>query len=183
VRAAAVVLPTAALTAVLVTTTTGLGWGWAGALDTGTARLSLLSVTTGLGLLLPGGAAALELLWTVGALLGAGVAADLLRRTPRLGAPLAAGLALLAVAVLLPVVQPWYLLWGVLPLAGSAGPRLSAAVGAFCLVLCLVVGPSGRHVVRPPLYGLPTVLALGAAVLVWRTAPGTVARRSRMPAP
>jgi hypothetical protein len=100
--------------------------------------------------------------------LALGVTAALLWRTSQLGAPLAGGLALLAVALLLPAVQPWYLLWGVLPLAASAGPRLAAAVGALCLVCCLLVQPSGRHVVRPPLYGVPTLLAVGAAVLVWR---------------
>jgi alpha-1,6-mannosyltransferase len=88
---------------------TGLGWAWLGTLGTGTARLSL-SVTTGLGLLLPGGAVTLEVVQAVGVLAGAGIAAVLLRRTPRLGAPLGAGLALLAIALLLPVVQPWYLL-------------------------------------------------------------------------
>jgi alpha-1,6-mannosyltransferase len=181
-RAAAGVTAAAALTAVLVTAASGLGWGWLGTLGTGTARLSLLSATTGLGLLLPGGRAALEAAWAGGLLAGAGLAAALLWRTPRLGAPLSAGLALLVVALLLPVVQPWYVLWGVLPLAASAGPRLAAAVGALCLVLCLLVEPSGRHVVRPPLYGLPALAAAGAAVLVLRSGAERPAVRTR-PAP
>jgi hypothetical protein len=154
-RAAAVAAVAAAVTAALVTLVSGLGWGWLGTLDAGRARLSLFSVTTGLGLLLPGGAAALDAALVAGVLVGAGTAAVLLWRTPRLGAPLAAGLALLAVGLLLPVVQPWYVLWGVLPLAAAAGPRLAAAVGALCLVLCLLVWPSGRSVVRPPLHGPP----------------------------
>jgi alpha-1,6-mannosyltransferase len=161
------VLPAGAATALLVVLGSGLGWGWLGTLGTGTGRLSLLSMSTGVGLLLPG-SAGLEVAWAVGAALGAAVLAALLGRAQRLGAPLAAGLALLAVALLLPVVQPWYLLWGVLPLAASAGPRLAAAVGALCLVVCLLVEPSGRHVVRPPLHGLPTLLAVTAAAVVWR---------------
>ena len=168
-RAAGVVLAVAAVTAVPVTLATGLGWSWLGTLDAGSARLSLLSPSTGLGLLLPGGRAALQVAWAAGLLVAAGLAVELLRRTPRLGAPLAAGLALLAAALLLPVVQPWYLLWGVLPLAAAAGPRLAASVGALCLVLCLVVEPSGRHVVRPPLHGLATLAAVAAAGLVWRS--------------
>ena len=84
----------------------------------------------------------------------------------RLDPVLALGLALLGVGVLLPVVQPWYLLWGVCVLAARAGPRGAAALGAASLVLCLAIAPSGRHVVRPPLYGLPTVLAGAVAVVV-----------------
>ncbi|MDP9466374.1 MAG: hypothetical protein M3P31_03915, partial [Actinomycetota bacterium] len=68
-----------------------------------------------------------------------------------------------------------YVLWGVLPLAAAAGARLTTAVGALCLVLCVLVWPSGRSVVRPPLYGLPTLLAVGAAVAVDRA--GTRSRR------
>jgi hypothetical protein len=33
-------------------------------------------------------------------------------------------------------------------------------------VLCLLILPSGRHLIRPPLYGVPMVLAVGAAAAV-----------------
>jgi alpha-1,6-mannosyltransferase len=127
-----------------------------------------MSVTTGLGVALPGGDAVLDAVLAAGLLAGAAVAAVLLWRTPRLGPARAAGLALLAVALLLPVVQPWYVLWGLLPLAAAVTRREAAALGAFCLVLALLVWPSGRHVVRPPLYGVPVLLAGAAAVLVLR---------------
>lgn len=145
-----------------------LGWGWLGTLDTGRARLSLFSPMTGLGVLLPGGDATLDAVLLVGLLLAVGVVAGLLWRTPSLGPVRAAGLALLAVSVLLPVVQPWYVLWGLLPLAAVAGPRLAAGLGAGCLVLALMVWPSGRSVVRPPLYGVPTLLAAAAAIAAGR---------------
>ena len=167
-RAAAVTGAAAAATGAVVSIGTGLGWGWLTTLDAGRARLSLFSMTTGLGTLLPGGDAARDVVLALGALVAVGVVAALLWRTPSLGPARAAGLALLAVALLLPVVQPWYVLWGVLLLAAAAGPRLSAAVAAMCVALCLLVWPSGRNVIRPPLYGLPTLLAVGAAVLVWR---------------
>ena len=125
-------------------------------------------MTTGLGTLLPGGDPTRDVVLALGVLLAAGAVAALLWRTPPLGPARAAGLALLAVALLLPVVQPWYVLWGVLPLAAAAGPLLSASVAALCVVLCLLVLPSGRNLVRPPFYGLPTLLAVSAAVLVWR---------------
>lgn len=166
VRAGAVATVVCALTASLLSL--DLGWGWLSTLDTGRARLSLFSPMTGLGVLLPGGSATLDAVLLVGLLLAAGLAAGLLWRTPSLGPVRAAGLALLAVAVLLPVVQPWYVLWGVLPLAAVAGPRLAAGLGAGCLVLALLVWPSGRSVVRPPLYGVPTLLAAAAAVVVSR---------------
>lgn len=165
-RAAVVAGVVATLTAIVLSL--DLGWGWLGTLDTGRARLSLFSPMTGLGTLLPGGSAMLDVVLLVGLLLAAGVVAAVLWCTPRLGAVRAAGLALLAVAVLLPVVQPWYVLWGVLPLAAVAGPRLAVGLGAGCLVLALLVWPSGRSVVRPPLYGLPTLLAATAAVAVGR---------------
>jgi alpha-1,6-mannosyltransferase len=167
-RAAAVVGVTAAATAAAVTALSGLGWGWLGTLDTGRARLSLFSVTTGLGVLLPGGDAVLDAVLLLGMVVGAGIGAWLLWRTPSLGPVRAAGWTLLAVALLLPVVQPWYVLWGVLPLAAVAGARSAAALGALCLVLVLLVWPSGRSVVRPPLYGVPTLLAVSAAAVAWR---------------
>lgn len=153
-----------AVTAVVVSYGTGLGWGWLTTLDAGRARLSLFSPTTGLGTLL----GQLEPVLALGLVAGAVVAAVLLWRAPSLGPVRALGLALLAVALLLPVVQPWYVLWGLLPLAAVAGPRLAAALGAGCLVLALLVLPSGRNVIRPPLYGVPTLLAVAAAVLVLR---------------
>jgi alpha-1,6-mannosyltransferase len=167
-RAALVVGGTALVTAVLVSVGTGLGWGWLTTLDAGRARLSLFSATTGLGVLLPGGDPVLKVVLALGLLAGAAVAGVLLWRTPTLGPARAAGFALLAVALLLPVVQPWYVLWGVLPLAAVAGRRLAPALGALCLVLALLVWPSGRNVIRPPLYGVPSLLAVAAAVLVLR---------------
>lgn len=167
-RGAVVAAGVCAATLLAVSLGTGLGLGWLTTLDAGRARLSLFSMTTGLGTLLPGGDAVLEVVLGLGALSAAVVLAVLLWRTPALGAARAGGLALLAVAVLLPVVQPWYVLWGVLPLAAAAGPRLTAFVAGTCVVLCLLVWPSGRNVVRPPLYGLPTLLALGAGALVVR---------------
>ena len=167
-RAALVVGACGAATAVLVSLGSGLGWGWLTTLDAGRARLSLLSVTTGLGLALPGGDATLEVVLMLGLVAGAALATVLLWHTPRLGAVRAAGLTLLAVALLLPVVQPWYVLWGIVPLAAAVTRREAAALGAFCLVVALLVLPSGRYVVRPPLYGVPMLLAGAVAVLVLR---------------
>lgn len=180
VRAGAVVPAVAAATAVLVSTATGLGWGWLGALDAGRARLSLLSPLTGLGTAV----GALDAVLAAG-LVAAGVLCVVLLALAALGRLdplLALGLTLLGVGVLLPVVQPWYLLWGLCVLAARAGPRAAAALGAASLVLCLAIAPSGRHVVRPPLYGLPTLVAAAAAVVVWRRAPAHTTPPTRIAA-
>ena len=166
VRAAVLVPLVAAVTAVVVSLGTGLGWGWVGTLDAGRARLSLLSPLTGLGTAV----GALDAVLLAGSVAGGLLCLALLglAAVGRLDPLLALGLALLGVGVLLPVVQPWYLLWGVCVLAARVGPRGAAALGAASLVLCLAIAPSGRHVVRPPLYGLPTLLAGAAAVAVLR---------------
>ena len=173
---AALLVPAVALgTAGAVSAGTGLGWGWLGTLDTGRARLSLLSPLTGLGTAV--GALDTVLLLGVVVAAGAGVVLLGLAAAGRLDPLTALGATLLAVAVLLPVVQPWYLLWGVCVLAARVGPRGAAALGAASLVLCLAIAPSGRHVVRPPLYGLPTLLAGAVAVAVLRArAPAPLTR-------
>ena len=168
-RAAAVVPAVAVATAVVVSFGSGLGWDWLGTLDTGRARLSLLSPLTGLGTAV----GALDPVLLAGSVVAAVVCVVLLGLAAlgRLDPLTALGVTLLAVSVLLPVVQPWYLLWGVCLLAARVGPRAAAGLGAASLVLCLAIAPSGRHVVRPPLYGLPTVLAAVVAVVVGIRAP------------
>lgn len=182
-RAAALVTAGGGAVALVLPLVTGLGWGWTGTLDAGRSLLSLFSPVSGLGGLLGGAADVLGLAGSTAAVrdpvldaaavLGVLVAAGLLLMTPRLGPVRALGLALLAVVLLSPTVLPWYLLWGVLPLAAAVPRRAAVALGAGCLVLSLLTWPDGRSVVRPPLHGLPLVLAAAAAAVTWRTAAGT----------
>jgi hypothetical protein len=81
----------------------------------------------------------------------------------------ALGLSLLAVVVLGPVVQPWYLLWALVPLAAVAGERLAVGLAVSSAVLCLLILPGGRHLIRPPLYGLPAVLVIAAGYAASRS--------------
>ena len=161
-RAALVVAVTAGVTAVVVASATGRGWGWLSTLSAGNPRRSLLSPTTGLGVLL----GAVDVVHAAGLAVAAVVSAWLLWRARHLGAVQALGLALLVVVLLGPVVQPWYLLWPLVLLAAVAGPRAALGLAAGSALLCLLVLPSGRHVVRPPLYGVPmvAVVALAGAV-------------------
>ena len=166
VRAGAVVVVAAITTAVGVTLLSGLGWGWLGSLDAGRARLALFSPLTGLGVALPGDV--VEPVLAAGLGLAAAVGLALLLAADRLGPVRACGLLLLAVSLLLPVVQPWYVLWGVVLLGATSSARVVAGLGAACVVLVLLVQPSGRSVVRPPLYGVPVLLAAAVGACVWR---------------
>lgn len=165
----------ALVTALAVHLVTRLDAGWLGALEAGQARLSLFSPTTGLGTVLGrlgGGEPVRAAVLAAGVVAAVLLSAALLVRTAREPGPVRAvqglGLALLAVVVLSPTVLPWYLLWAVVPLAAVARPRAAAALGAACLVLCLLTWPSGRSVVRPPLYGVPLLAAAAVATVVWQ---------------
>ena len=176
VRAAAVAALTSAIAVVVLTAGTGLGWGWLHTLGAGNARRSLLSVSTGLGVLLSNvaGDGAVDAAKLAGVVVAAALGLWLLVRLAPEHPRRALGFTLLAGAVLGPVVQPWYLLWALPFLAAVAGPRLAAGLAAASAVLCLLILPSGRHVIRPPLYGVPAVVAMGAAY--------AAARRPRQPA-
>jgi hypothetical protein len=156
----------ATVTVVTVTAVAGLGYGWLPALNTPTrAGRNGLSVSTDAGLLLGYpmrwlGIATLD--GVVGACRSVGLAVALvaiavaLARSRRLGPLYALGLALTALAVLSPVVHPWYLLWGFVPLA------LTAPDGR---VRRLVVAASaaGAFVLMPDGDRRPTQLLAGAA--------------------
>jgi alpha-1,6-mannosyltransferase len=177
-RAAALAGAGALVVAAVLPVGTGLGWGWLSALDTSRAVLSLFSPMTGLGTVLGAGADAVGLVdgtaavrdpvLSAAAAVAALAAGGLLLLTGRLGPVRALGLALLAVVALSPTVLPWYLLWGVVPLAAACGRRTAVGLGAGCLVLCFTVWPNGGSVVRPPLYGLPLLAASAVAVVAAR---------------
>jgi hypothetical protein len=108
-------------------------------------------------------------LWRLAGMAAVGVAGVLLwLHRVRLGAIYALGLALTALAVLGPSIRPWYLLWGLVPVAVAApdGPiRRWAPV--VCAVFALVVPPSGFWPTpsRALLAGAGVLLA--CAVLGW----------------
>jgi alpha-1,6-mannosyltransferase len=174
VRGALLVGTTAAVTAVSLTFGTGLGWGWLHTLDAGSARLSIFSPVTGIGVLVGNAlemvglvdtpAVVLRLVLAAGLAVAGILAVGLLLRAHRLGPMRALGLTLVAVVAFAPIVQPWYLLWGLVLLAAVIGERAVLALGALSVALCLSLMPNGRSLVRPPLYGAPVVAAVGLAV-------------------
>jgi hypothetical protein len=172
----------AAATVVSVTVLVGLGYGWLHALDTPTKVRNGLSISTDVGLLIGYpmkwlGVATLD--GVVGACRAVGLAAALaaiavaVLRARRLGPLYALGLALTALVVLGPILHPWYLLWGFVPLALSApdGPvrRLvvvASAGGAFLLM------PDGERRPTEMIAGaVGVVLAVGLLRLISQ-APG-----------
>jgi hypothetical protein len=84
-------------------------------------------------------------LWRLAGMVAVGVASVLLwLYRVRLGAIYALGLALTALAVLGPSIRPWYLLWGLVPIAVAAPDGLIRRwTPLVCAVFTLVVPPSG----------------------------------------
>lgn len=180
IRAAGIVTAVAAGTAVLVTAATGLGWGWVHTVDSGSARLSIFSPVTGVGVLVGHALQSIglvdqpdvptRLVIALGLALAGLLALVLLLRSPRIGLLRALGLTLVAAVALGPIVQPWYLLWGLVLLAAVGGERVSVALGALSVALCLALLPNGRSLIGPPLYGAPLLAAAAlAAFEVWRS--------------
>ncbi|WP_284522912.1 polyprenol phosphomannose-dependent alpha 1,6 mannosyltransferase MptB [Corynebacterium aquatimens] len=61
------------------------------------------------------------------------------------------GISTLVLVVLFPVVQPWYPLWAIVPLAAWATrPATRAGLAAYSAVLCFVVLPTGTGMIPTP---------------------------------
>jgi len=203
-RVAALVAAVAGTTAVGVTAATGLGWGWVHTIGGGGGPLSIFSPITGVGVLtekalqslglVDGSGEATRFVLGGGLALAGLVALTLLLRAHHLGPMRALGLTMVAVVALAPIVQPWYLMWGLVLLAAVGGQRVLLALGALSVVLCLTLLPNGRSLIRPPFYGVPLLAAVAfafwevrrSAEVVLHDAPVTaepVAREVEPPAP
>ncbi|OIK26114.1 polyprenol phosphomannose-dependent alpha 1,6 mannosyltransferase MptB [Streptomyces malaysiense] len=158
VRAGRRLLPAALTTAAVCAATTvaatvaaGTGYGWLGALGTPVssrnwALTSLLGRATGalLDRLGTGPAPSAVSGWHLLGLVATAFAILFIWLRPRLGPVYALGLSLLALAVFGPAIRPWYVLWGLFPIAAAApstpvGHRAAALAG----VLALAVLPGG----------------------------------------
>jgi alpha-1,6-mannosyltransferase len=175
-------LLTALLTAgglmAVVTAASGLGWGWARALDNPSVVRSVLDPVTALGMLLGTATHALHLPIGVKGMLtvtrGLGLTAamvaglGLLLSSNRLGMVKALGTTLLLVVVLGPVVQPWYLAWGIVLLAPVAFGRWRLVVLGVTIVGSFIGFPGGVLLVqelgRSSLWSVAVALAVLLAV-------------------
>jgi hypothetical protein len=178
----------AAVTAA-VSVLTGRGLGWIAALRTPVAVESFWSLSTDIGRFVGWTASVTrspgtENLWSRPDAITAVRAVCLLAaliavvywalRAPAVGPEYALGLALLTLVVLSPVVQPWYVLWGAVPLAATAWQRLTGGWQK-TLVVVLVFsvlpdghGPATNDLVTAALgITLAFVVLYGSAALRW----------------
>jgi alpha-1,6-mannosyltransferase len=140
----------------LITVASGLGWGWLNTLNGGTKIITWLSPVSlvalggvGLGILFQLGNHVDATVGTARAIGWVGFAASsvvLLWQAyrGRLSAMAGLGLVLAWFVVLGPVVQPWYPLWAIIPLAtAKASKRFRITVMVFSVPIALVTPPTG----------------------------------------
>ncbi|NNG34288.1 polyprenol phosphomannose-dependent alpha 1,6 mannosyltransferase MptB [Nakamurella aerolata] len=183
----------AAATFAALTVIAGYGLGWINGLGApGTVR-SFLSISTslavgagalgrvlGLGDHTDAAVAVLQPAGTaVGGLLAVGFVWLAWRGVPwinegrRVPPILALGLALSCFVLLGPVIQPWYLLWAVLPLAAATGDRrFRGAATLFTAAYALIIMPNGMTI---PVFTIVQAVVAAAVVagimliLLWRS--------------
>ncbi|WP_028476750.1 polyprenol phosphomannose-dependent alpha 1,6 mannosyltransferase MptB [Nocardia sp. CNY236] len=154
--AAAVFGAIALTTMLLISTLSGLGFGWIHTVNTASVVRSWMSLPTALGIVTGFGGVLLGLgdhttallsitrpiaiavagFFTVRMLVAAG--------TGRLHPVGSLGVALGAIVLLAPVVQPWYLLWAIVPLAAWATrPVFRLPAVAFSAIVSVIQMPRG----------------------------------------
>ncbi len=152
----------------------GLGWGWVTILGTPGAVRSWTAPTTSLALLVTGVAHFAHIGIGLGGvltatrflgLLSAGIAGVwLLLNSDRIGTLKALGVTLLVFVCLGPVVQPWYLSWGLILLAPVALGRLRSLIIGLSMVTAFIELPGGTQLVGSLVHGDPLLIVL---TLLW----------------
>ncbi|MGU3433198.1 polyprenol phosphomannose-dependent alpha 1,6 mannosyltransferase MptB [Actinomycetes bacterium M1A6_2h] len=178
----------------------GLGFGWVKTLNTASAVRSWMSLPTLLGMgtgragvLLGIGdhtTAVLSLTRPIASVVAAVIALRMLIAVlrGRLHPIGALGVSLGALVLLFPVVQPWYLLWAVTPLAAWATrPAFRVPVICFSAFVSVILMPNGSEyqpfvIVQAAIATILTVTALIALTrnhLPWRTPDGAETEHPR----
>jgi hypothetical protein len=165
----------------------GLGWGWirtlgaANAVTTWVTPVDLIAKLirefASLTHLDVSAALFLDVAHIGGPVIAIAVGLRALRRLPAMGMPRAIGVSLLAIVLLGPIVQPWYLLWSLPLLATAAGSRSASAIRVLSVVVSLVgavgLGQLGGELSSlGPLYELLFALTLAGAVIATAAPPG-----------
>jgi alpha-1,6-mannosyltransferase len=169
----------------------GLGWGWIANLGTpGTVR-SWMAPATAVGLVISGGlhvahigvglGGVLTVTRALGLLAAAGVAIYCLKNSQRLGVLNALGISMLMFVLLGPVVQPWYLTWGIILMApvvtgrwrtlvlglSMVAPFIGLTGGASLLHQLMLTNPASMVAAVVVLWGI-VMLPLGEWTTSWR---------------
>jgi hypothetical protein len=122
-----------------------------------------------------------------GLLLAAAVTLFLLYRSEVIGPLRALGFSLLAIVVLSPVIQPWYLCWGFVFLAPIADRGVRRVLLGASAVSCFLGLPGGRVLLTELGLANPWLVAAFSAALVAIAAalvlPRLRRRASTVPAP
>jgi alpha-1,6-mannosyltransferase len=170
----------------VVTAGTGLGWGWVKALDNPSVVRSILDPVTAVGMIigslthaagLPVGVSImLHATRTLGLLAAVGCCGWLLWHSDRLGLTKAVGLSLLAVVLLGPVVQPWYLAWGLVLLAPVGFGRWRPVLIGLTVVGAFIGFPGGYLLIHELAGASLWSVALALSVLLAIPIPPLVAR-------
>ncbi|MFF0636452.1 polyprenol phosphomannose-dependent alpha 1,6 mannosyltransferase MptB [Nocardia sp. NPDC004151] len=201
--AGAVLGSVALVTTLFVSFASGLGFGWVNTVGTATAVRSYLSLPTAIGIITGFGGVLLGLGDHTTALLditrpiASSVAGFVTVRmliaawTGRLNPIGALGVSLGAIVLLFPVVQPWYLLWAIVPLAAWANrPAFRVPAVVLSVIVSVMVMPRGAdfYVFQIVESAIATLIVGGSLifltrnVLPWRNQPG-VSARSQQPTP
>lgn len=153
---------------------TGLGWSWVLNLSTpGTVR-SWVAPATGAGIFLTDLAhlvgigvplhTTLSLTRFIGVLAACGFAVWMLLRSDRIGALRAMGLSMLVIVALGPVVQPWYLSWGLVVLAPVATGKVRTLIVGSSIAAAFIGLPAGRQLVSGLFSADPLTVAVALLV-------------------
>ncbi|MDQ7907964.1 polyprenol phosphomannose-dependent alpha 1,6 mannosyltransferase MptB [Phytohabitans sp. ZYX-F-186] len=168
----------ATATTVVVTAVAGTGYGWVRALDTpvSTGNWSPMSVLGRLTGAILGTAHAVPMWRWIGLAAAVVVSAVLWLRRTDLGPVYALGLGLGAIVLFGPAMRPWYLLWGLVPLAAAAPDgRVRRVAAVACAALAVVVLPNGfafgAEQVVQAVAGCVLAAGLAAALLARGQAP------------
>jgi alpha-1,6-mannosyltransferase len=139
----------------LVGWVSGLGWGWLGALSTPGTVVSMVTPTTLVGTVLShlahavglgvGSSTMLALARALGLVVAFGICVALLGSSDRIGSVRAIAISLLAVVILGPVVQPWYMSWGLILAATVATGRLRKVFFILSVAMCFLGLPGAAQ--------------------------------------
>ena len=161
---------------VALSAVSGLGLGWIGNLATPGPVRSWLAPSTGIaevlsrlshfaGVTLPEGGV-MSVTRVIGLMAAMVISLYLLAISDRIGVLRAMGLSLLFFVVLGPVVQPWYLTWGVILLAPIATGGLRRLLIGLSVVSPFIGLPGGHSLIEQLLHANPLAVAAGLMVLV-----------------